>query len=239
MISLCITGALGRMGQSLIKQAAIYNNTQITVGLIRQGHTSVGIPITTTDITYSDNIDDAFKEADLIIDFTTPDATLTFLDAAYQHKKPIVLGTTNLCNVHHAAIEKLSTVAPIIMEPNFALGMHVFFALMKQAAEALPQTFDTTITETHHHHKKDAPSGTAKVLANQMQQFRHVEITSLRTGNNYGEHVVSFNNAGEHMTFAHKALSRDIFAQGALDASLWLVDKPPGQYSVKNILGLS
>jgi 4-hydroxy-tetrahydrodipicolinate reductase len=177
-----------------------------------------------------------------------------------KNKKAIVIGTTGHSDIEKSAIRKLETKIPIVWASNFSTGVNTLFWLTRKAAEILGSDFDLEIIEMHHRLKKDAPSGTAKSLAEilaavRKQQLekvaRHgrvgivgertaaeIGIHSIRGGDVVGDHTVIFANAGERLELTHKASSRDTFANGALRAALWVVKQKPGLYDMQDVLGL-
>jgi 4-hydroxy-tetrahydrodipicolinate reductase len=152
----------------------------------------------------------------------------------------LVIGTTGHSQQQRKTIEETAHSVPIVLASNFSAGVNVLFWLTQKAAELLGSDFNPEIVETHHKMKKDAPSGTAKTLAEILKAARNSEIPiqSIREGDFVGEHTVIFKGPGERLELTHRAANREIFALGALRAAKWIVDKPPGLYSMQNVLGL-
>jgi 4-hydroxy-tetrahydrodipicolinate reductase len=175
--------------------------------------------------------------------------------------KPLVIGTTGHSGEERALIETTAKSLPVVLSPNFSVGVNALFWLTRAAARMLGEDFDLEIAETHHRLKKDAPSGTAKKLAEILCEVRKLDyatnarhgregligerpakeigVHSIRAGDVVGDHTVTFGGQGERLELTHKASSRETFAAGALRAAGWIVGKPPGLYSMEDVLGLS
>jgi 4-hydroxy-tetrahydrodipicolinate reductase len=187
-----------------------------------------------------DSIEQAMKNCDVAIDFSQADSIDEICRAASQHGKSLVVGTTGHSQQQRKTIEETAHSVPIVLASNFSVGVNVLFWLTQKAAELLGSDFNPEIVETHHKMKKDAPSGTAKTLAESLKAVRNSEIPieSIREGDVVGEHTVIFKGPGEHLELTHHAANRGIFALGALRAAKWIVHKPPGLYSMQDVLGL-
>ena len=189
-----------------------------------------------------DPIEPAMRNCDVAIDFSHAGAITDICRAALQHRKPLVIGTTGHSTEQRSTIEVTAQLLPIVFASNFSIGVNVLFWLTRKAAERLGGDFDAKIVETHHKMKKDAPSGTAKTLAEVLNTTkktkREIPIQSIREGDVVGEHTVVFSGPGECLELTHRAASREIFARGALRAAEWIVSQPPGLYSMQNVLGL-
>lgn len=199
--------------------------------------------------------------ADVVIDFSVPEATRKLLPQCIARKLPLVIGTTGLSADDLAAIGEASHSIPILQAPNMSLGVNLLFALAGQVAKQLGDEYDIEIVETHHRFKKDAPSGTALGIAesickatgrdmdNDLAHGRHggdcertrreIGMHALRSGDVVGRHTVSFGALGEELSLAHTATSRDVFVRGALHAAAWLAAKGPGRYGMADVLGLA
>src|SRR6478672_5238435 len=198
--------------------------------------------------------------ADVLVDFSSPDALQGSLDRAIAANVPILVGTTGLQPEHHAAIEKAAEQTAIIHAPNTSLGINLLRDLVEQAAARLGPDWDIEILEMHHRQKVDAPSGTALMLAqsaakgrgstlqdlarfDRISEHPHarekgtIGFASLRGGSVAGEHVVILAGDGERLELGHRADSRMIFARGALAAARFLVDKPAGLYTMRDVIG--
>lgn len=226
-LSIAIAGANGRMGAALLAAAGADSRFSVTGSTSRGGQQPA----------------QAAANADVWIDFTTPEATLAALDALTQTKvSAAIIGTTGLSAAQHARIADAANRIAIVYSGNFSLGVNLLAALVHQAAQRLGPAWDIAITETHHTRKVDAPSGTALMLADAAatgpRSAGDIKIDSIRTGDVIGEHDVIFASERETITLSHKALDRALFADGALAAALWAADKPPGLYSMKDVLDL-
>jgi 4-hydroxy-tetrahydrodipicolinate reductase len=165
------------------------------------------------------------------------------LEPALKDQRPLVIGTTGHSPEQRRAVESVAKSLPIVLASNFSIGVNALFALTSRAAEILGREFTLEIIETHHRMKMDAPSGTAKTLAEILKKAREsddeISIQSIREGEVVGEHTVIFAGPGERMELTHKASGREIFARGALRAAEWIVGKPARLYTMQDVLGLS
>jgi len=202
----------------------------------------------------------ALREADALLDFTAPAATLAYAGLAAEAGIVHVIGTTGLAAEHDAALKEAAKRSRIVRSGNMSLGVNLLAALVKRAAAALPADYDIEILEMHHRHKVDAPSGTALLLGRAAAEGRGIDLAehsvrtrdghtgarppgaigfaSLRGGSVVGEHSVFFSGEGERIELKHHAESRDNFARGALRAALWAFDQKPGLYDMADVLGL-
>jgi 4-hydroxy-tetrahydrodipicolinate reductase len=207
-----------------------------------------------------DDIGAHISNCDVVVDFSNPNSSEAIASACREAKKPAVIGTTGHSKAERTAIEGLALSVPVVLSPNFSVGVNALFWLTRKAAEMLGENFDLEITEMHHHLKKDAPSGTAKKLAEILcdvrgldyaKNVRHgreglvgerpgneIGVHSIRGGDVVGDHTVTFAGSGERLELTHKAASRETFALGALRAAKWIVGKTPGLYSMEDVLGL-
>jgi 4-hydroxy-tetrahydrodipicolinate reductase len=189
-----------------------------------------------------DPIELPMKNCDVAIDFSNADAITEVSAAALQHRKPLVIGTTGHSQEQRRLIEETAQSLPVVFASNFSIGVNVLFWLTRKAAEQLGGDFDAEVIETHHKMKKDAPSGTAKTLAEVLKATKktqtEIPIQSIREGDVVGEHTVIFRGPSERLELTHRAGSREIFARGALRAAKWIVNQPPGLYSMQDVLGL-
>jgi 4-hydroxy-tetrahydrodipicolinate reductase len=187
-----------------------------------------------------DSIEPAMKNCDVAIDFSQADSIDEICRAALQHGKSLVIGTTGHSQQQCKTMEEAAHLVPIVLASNFSVGVNVLFWLAQKAAELLGPDFNPEIVETHHKMKKDAPSGTAKTLAEILKSVRDSEIPiqSIREGDVVGEHTINFSGPGESLELTHRAANRGIFALGALRAAKWIINKPPGLYSMQDVLGL-
>ena len=222
-VRVLLVGAAGRMGKTVFDLAQ--NDREIEI-------------VACCDL--DDSIASAMKNCDVAIDFSHANAIDEICRAASQHAKPLVIGSTGHSPQQRRTIEERAHSVPVVFASNFSVGVNVLFSLARKAAELLGSDFSAEIVETHHKMKKDAPSGTAKTLAEILKATwkREIPIQSIREGDVVGEHSVIFSGPVERMELTHRAASREIFARGALRAAKWIVHKPPGLYSMQDVLGL-
>jgi 4-hydroxy-tetrahydrodipicolinate reductase len=220
-----LVGAAGRMGRTISHLAK--NDPTIEIA---------------AQCDLGDAIESAMVNSDVTIDFSQPDAVNEICRAARQHRQPLVIGTTGHSQVQRQTVEKTAESLPVVLASNFSVGVNVLFGLTRKAAVLLGDEFDPEITETHHHMKKDAPSGTAKTLVEIVKQARkssdEIPIESIREGEVVGTHTILFTGPGESLELTHRAMSREIFARGALRAARWVIGKPPGLYTMQDVLGM-
>ena len=222
-VRVLLIGAAGRMGKTVLDLA--------------QGDAEIEIA---AQCDLGDSIESPMANCDVAIDFSQADSIDEICRAALQHGKSLVIGTTGHSQQQRKTIEETAHSVPIVLASNFSVGVNVLLWLTQKAAELLGSAFNPEIVETHHKMKKDAPSGTAKTLAEILKQVRNSEIPtqSIREGDVVGEHTVIFSGPGESLELTHRAANRGIFAAGALRAAKWIINKPPGLYSMQNVLGL-
>jgi 4-hydroxy-tetrahydrodipicolinate reductase len=224
-VRVLLIGAAGRMGKKISDVA----NGDLEIDVV--GQCDLGDPI-----------ESAMKNCDVAIDFSNADAITEISAAALQHRKPLVIGTTGHSQGQRRLIEETAKLLPVVFASNFSIGVNVLFWLTRKAAEQLGGDFDAEIIETHHTMKKDAPSGTAKTLAEVLKAAKktqsEIPIQSIREGDVVGEHTVIFSGPSERLELTHRAASREIFARGALRAAKWIINQPPGLYSMQDVLGL-
>jgi 4-hydroxy-tetrahydrodipicolinate reductase len=243
-VRVLLVGAAGRMGQAIERAAKGADDIEIAARCNR-----------------GDRIEDALPQCDVVIDFSHADATEQNCSACVSAAKPIVIGTTGHSPAQTEAVERAADTIPIVLAANFSVGVNTLFWLTRKAAELLGDEFDIEIVEAHHRLKKDAPSGTAKRLAQILSAARafdaerdvahgrhgligarpqqEIGMHAIRAGDVVGEHTVLFASTGERLELTHKASSRDTFAVGALRAARWIHEQSPGLYSMEDVLGLS
>ena len=242
MARIIITGAKGRMGQALVACAKNFREVQIGA-----------------QIDMGDDLPAAVAQGDVVVDFSSHTATADIAGLCARHKKAMIIGTTGHTNAERNEVLKFKTKIPMVWTANFSSGVNTLFWLTRKAAEILGPDFDLEITEMHHRTKVDAPSGTAKMLAQILAEVRkerldkvarhgrlgigerapgEIGIHSLRGGDVVGDHTVIFAANGERIELTHKASSRDTFANGALRAAIWVVKQKPGLYGMQDVLGL-
>lgn len=258
MMRIAIAGAAGRMGQAIAVNALAAGH-KIVGGSERAGAPALGAPLGEGVISADPAA--AAANAEVWIDFTTPDASLSALSAlpACPHLKAVILGTTGFSDRDHAAISAAAQRFAIVKSGNFSMGVAVLCALARQAASLLPG-WDIEIMEAHHRHKQDAPSGTALMLGAAMAEGRGKSLADLRlpprdgqtgarpaggigfavvrAGGIVGEHAAILAGEREVLTLTHQAGDRAIFADGALAAALWALQQSPGLYDMNDVIGI-
>ena len=242
-LRLLINGARGRMGQMLIACAKEIPAVSLAAAV------DVG-----------DDFSAGLAQSDAVIDFSHHSTCEAVLAACVAGKKTIVIGTTGHSDSETAAIRTAAQKIPIVFSGNYSTGVNTLYWLTRKAAEILGPDFDLEIIETHHRLKKDAPSGTAKNLAEILTEVRDLQYNAdvrhgrhgdvgartkreigmhaVRGGDVVGDHTVIFAAPGERVELTHKASGREIFARGALRAALWAHGQPPGLYTMQDVLGL-
>lgn len=235
MIKLGITGACGKMGRRIFELASFDKDFEVTLALEKKGTPLIGREL--GKLRVSSSLDGMFL-VDVLIDFTLPEATDEHLDYVAKYKKALVLGTTGLVDAQIRKIEEVAKVVPVVFTPNMSIGMNVLFSMLPEMAKRLGPDYSVEIVEAHHKTKKDAPSGTAKKLAELISQAtnRNTPTHSLRLGDILGDHTVVFCGNSERIEVKHQAHSRDLFVLGALKAAKWIADKPAGLYSMQEVL---
>jgi len=257
-----VNGACGRMGRRIVQLSC--DDEEVAIGAVLEssqhpamgkdigeviglGH--LGVPVTSSF---------AGKHLNSVIDFSLPEGTMAILPACVQHRIPLVIATTGHSAAQRQEIEAAAHQTAILLSPNMSLAVNLLVKLVRQAAGKLKDRgFDVEIIERHHRFKKDSPSGTALALARGIQEImgqtelRHgrqgvtegrppheIGIHSVRVGDNVGEHTVIFSALGETLELTHRAHTRDCYAWGALEAAKFLADRPPGRYSMEDVLGI-
>ncbi|MGO6815474.1 4-hydroxy-tetrahydrodipicolinate reductase [Rhizobium leguminosarum] len=267
-MKLVVVGAAGRMGQTLIRLIHSIEGVTLHAAVERAGSPFVGkdageiAGLGPTGVIIGDDPLNAFLDAEGVLDFTSPAATVEFSGLAAQARIVHVIGTTGCLPDDNARIAAAARHARIVKSGNMSLGVNLLSVLAEQAARALdPDDWDIEILEMHHKHKVDAPSGTALLFGEAAAKGRSIDLASksvrvrdghtgareagtigfatLRGGSVIGEHSVLFAGEGEIVTLSHSAADRSIFARGAIKAALWARDKKPGLYSMLDVLGLS
>ena len=252
-INLAITGCMGRMGQQIIKSVRLNKNFKI-VTLTENKRINKKI----NGIKLTINNEDAFKKADIIIDFTVPKCTFEILKIASKLKKKVVVGTTGFSKNEENLIKRFSKKIPILKAGNMSLGINLLMYLTEITSSSLGKNFLSKVYEVHHKYKKDYPSGTALMLGKgiavgQNKDFysllgkkylnkktfpygKKINFNSLRKGEIIGEHEVKFSNGKEIISLNHEAFDRALYSEGALSAANWLMKKKPGLYSMRDMM---
>jgi 4-hydroxy-tetrahydrodipicolinate reductase len=243
MTRIIIAGAKGKMGQALLRAAEKIPGLAVTAR-IDVGH----------------ELGKVIQDADVVVDFSAHEASVPFALLCARHKKALVLGTTGHTEDERKKLLNASEKIPMVWSSNFSTGVNALFWLTGKAVGILGRDYDLEIVEMHHRLKKDAPSGTARTLAEILARARQQQLTevlrhgregitgertaseigvhSLRGGDVVGDHTVIFSTTGERLELTHKASSRETFAGGALRAAQWIVGKAPGLYDMQDVLGL-
>ena len=189
-----------------------------------------------------DDLDALVSSADVVIDFSLPDGTAEVLEAVLRQKKPLVCGVSGLNDTQVARLDEVARYVPLVYDRNMSLGIAVLERSVREAAASLGAGFEVEISEVHHVHKKDAPSGTALKLGEAVAEARgepgtgSVSFASERRGEVPGDHEVIMRSATETLTFAHSVTSRRVFADGAVRAGRWVVGQKPGRYTMRDVL---
>ncbi len=252
-INLAVTGCLGRMGQQLVRSSKSSKNFKlVSVTENRVVNKKV------SGLKPQLNSENAFKNANIIIDFTVPKCTLEVLKIAAKLKKRVVIGTTGFSKKEENLIKKYSKKIPILKAGNMSLGINLLMYLTEIASKSLENSFLSKVFEIHHKHKKDHPSGTALMLAKgiaigKKKDFyklmgkkylnkksfpysKKINFNSIRKGKIVGNHKVLFSSGKETITLNHEAFDRALYSEGAFTAAKWLMSKKPGLYSMRNVL---
>ena len=252
-INLAVTGCMGRMGQQIIKSARKDKNFKL-VSLTENKKIKKKI----NNVKISLNTEEAFKNANLIIDFTIPKCTFQVLKIASKLKKRVIIGTTGFSKKEENLIKKFSKKIPILKAGNMSLGINLLMYLTEIASSSLGKKYLSKIFEVHHKYKKDYPSGTALMLGKGIAVGRNknfysllgkkylnkknfpygdkINFSSIRKGNIIGEHEVKFSSGKEIITLNHEAFDRALYSEGALSAAKWLMTKKPGLYSMRDLM---
>lgn len=247
MLKIGISGACGKMGKRIaalalkekdLKVAACLEDAKAPdagkdYGLVI-GEKELGVIVTS-------DLEKIAKEIDCLIDFTLPLPTLEHVEVCRKNSLAMVIGTTGIDLRGEEKIKEASKEIPIVFSPNMAIGVNVLFKIVSEAARALGSDFTVKVDETHHVHKKDSPSGTAKMIAKVISEASGREtppIEAFREGEVIGNHGIVFESSYENLEIRHDAKSRDVFAAGALKAAEFIIGKSPGLYSMADVLGL-
>ncbi len=262
-----IAGAGGRMGKSIIHCALNMPEVKIVGAVEGKNHPDMGkdcgtiVEVKPVGVSVTSDLNAVLSRADVLIDFTFHTVVPDNAGVSASLGKAMVIGTTGLDDAEKRAVTQAAKTVPVVWAPNMSLGMNLLFAMVKKATATLGAGYKIEIDETHHIHKKDAPSGSALRLGEKAAEgigrksgdiMVHnppdkndpcldgkIVITSHREGEVVGDHTVSFGNQGERIELTHHAVSRDAFAMGALRAAQWVINQPPGLYDMQDVLGLN
>lgn len=240
MIYVGVLGSQGRMGQAIINTLETHPRCNLSIAGTRENTPSI------------------FENSDVVVDFTSADAISTHVNLAIDYKKPLIIGTTGLQSHHDRLISSAAENVPLVVASNMSIGMAVLSSLVQKAAQLLDEDYDIEISELHHRHKKDAPSGTSLMLGHSAAKGRAKLLDEIRSnpirdgertkgsigfsvqrgGLIIGDHAVRFIGDEEMLELSHRGLSRTVYAKGVLKAAEWITKQKPGLYSMKDVLGL-
>ena len=254
-IKISIAGALGRMGQILIKKSKI--NKYVTL----QSLTDIKVGKKINTIKIQKNSVNAFKNSDVIIDFSNPKSSIEVLKIANKLKKKVIIGTTGFNLAQEKIIKNISKNIAIFKSGNMSLGINLLEHITKILSKKIPQDYQINITDNHHTKKIDYPSGTALMLANAVAKGKNKKLNLLkgniflnkkgkikknkinffvaRKGKTIGEHTIEINNGSEKIELKHVAFSRELFADGAINAAVWINNKKSGLFNMQDMLSLN
>jgi 4-hydroxy-tetrahydrodipicolinate reductase len=266
MTRIAVVGANGRMGLNLIKAAVLNDKTKLSVAVVRAGNDAVNkdagvlAGVGTLGVYVNDDLTEKLNDFDVLIDFTRPDISMKYIEICRQVGKKVVIGTTGYSEFQKAEIAKAAQDISIVLAPNFSVGVNLSLKLLEMAAKVMGDYTDIEIIEAHHRHKVDAPSGTAlrmgevvaKMLGRDLascaiygregnmdvRDRKTIGFSTIRAGDIVGEHTVMFADEGERLEITHKATSRMTFANGAVRAAHWMMDKKTGLFDMQDVLDL-
>lgn len=266
MVKIAVAGAAGRMGSRITALSREYPDLRLAGAFERKGHKDIGadvgviVGIGQIGIPLSDSIESIIDAVDVVISFTTVEASLEHLRSAASRGKAIVIGTTGFSKDHVKEVADHARIVPCVMASNMSMGVNLLLKVLQDIARVLGDGYDVEIIEAHHRMKKDAPSGTAlkmaQVIADALNRNlddvavyarrgmigertqKEIGIQTIRAGDIVGEHTVMFGGLGERIEVTHRVSSRDTFARGALRAAQWIAGKPAGLYDMQDVLGL-
>lgn len=272
MIHAIVTGCSGRMGSSILRFVRDDEEVELVGATDRVGAPSIGLDaglmarLGPLEVEVCDALErsltQAKPKAQVVIDFTSAEASVAHARMCAEHGVALVVGSTGFTEADRAAVAQVATRVPVVMAPNMSVGVTLMLKLAAEAARILGPSFEPEIMELHHRLKKDAPSGTALRLAEVVaasladqgarpalrtaregnvgeRTDAEIGVVALRGGDVVGEHTVFFLGDGERLELTHRATSRDTFASGAVRAARWVVGKPPGLYDMLDVLGLN
>ncbi len=264
MIKVSVVGAAGRMGRRILyllnqdQEVSVVGACEAAGSSALDSDAGVLSGVGEIGVKVSSHIEESSSDADVIVDFTIPSATLDNAAYASQNGKSMVIGTTGFTKEENKRFKAITGNIPCVIAPNMSVGMNVTFEITKQLAQVLGDDFDIEIIEVHHRHKVDAPSGTALKLGrsaaegsgrnfDKVAKFARrgaigerkedeIGIQTIRGGDIVGEHTVMFIGNGERIELTHRATNRDNFAKGVVRAVKWIDGKPPGLYTMRDVL---
>jgi len=265
LVKIAVVGAAGRMGRRIVSLITENDKCEVTGALEYSACPLLGSDAGdvagcgTLGVVITDDIDKAFANCDVFIDFTGAEPTMANLEKYAKAGVPAVIGSTGITSEQAKELEKLSADMPVLFSPNMSVGVNLTFKILEMVTEVIGEDWDIEIIEAHHRMKKDAPSGTAmrmgEVIANVLGRdiekdgafSRHgligertdkeIGMQTLRAGDIVGEHTAMFCTNGERIEITHRAHTRDMFAKGAISAAIWLKGKGNGFYNMFDVLG--
>ncbi len=261
MITVAVNGACGRMGSRIVTLTCEDKELKLVSTLERDGHPSLGkdigaiLGLGNLEVMLASEIED---QVNVLIDFSSPDVLEKRVDSCVEKGVGMVIGTTGLNDSQHKKLGQAAKSIPCLVSPNMSIGVNLIFDIVAQVAKALGEGFDIEIIEAHHRRKKDAPSGTALRIAERIceatkrnmgtdvvygrhgipgeRPAKQIGIHAVRLGNTVGDHSVIFNSLDERIEINHSANTRDIFVRGAITAAKFIAGKPPGLYTMQDVL---
>ncbi|MDO9585097.1 MAG: 4-hydroxy-tetrahydrodipicolinate reductase [Syntrophales bacterium] len=266
MVKAIVTGAAGRMGSRIISLMRAIDGIEVAGAVEQPAHPSIGkdagenLAIGRIGVNIEPDLRGCIEKGDVVIDFTSHEASIRHLEIAAEKGCAIVIGSTGFTPEEMKKAAELTGHMPCVLSPNMSVGVNVMFKVLNIAAGILGGDYDVEIMEAHHNLKKDAPSGTAMKMAGIVAETlgrdleevgvysrkgligertkKEIGIQTLRAGDIVGDHMVMFCGAGERIEFIHRAHSRDNFARGAIRAAKWIVGQKNGLYDMQDVLGL-
>lgn len=263
---IAVTGAAGRMGRALIETLHCSPNAELTAAIERSESPFIGADcgevsgLGKNGILIAGNLVEVAKQFDVLIDFTTPEASIANTRFCADHHKSIVIGTTGFSSEQQTQLSTLEFCLPMVRAANYSTGVNLCLKLLELAADTLKDEVDIEIVEAHHRHKVDAPSGTALAMGEAIADVlgrnlndvavygregqtgardrQTIGFATIRGGDTVGDHTAMFMADGERLEITHKASSRIAFARGAVRAAVWISGKDKGLYSMRDVLGL-
>ncbi len=240
-ISVGLCGAAGRMGREIFRGVVLSSDLIIARAYEAPHHRSLGVMIGDATIE-SDDVDTFLEDCQVLVDFSSPaDNVINHLEGAARKKIPAVIGSTGFDDKSRDAMEKIAKTIPVLYSANMSLGVNLLMALAQRIQEIMGGGFDVDIIETHHRAKRDAPSGTALMIEQQLKMVdpnTKLHHHSIRAGDVVGDHTVLFTGIGERLELTHRASSREAFVKGVLAAVRFINTQQPGFYDMRKVLGI-
>lgn len=258
MIKIIVIGAKGRMGQAIITEIYKEKDLEFIGGIETKEY--IDLNTENKEIILKDNLEEIISLADVIVDFTTPLATLSYLPIIEKNKKPVIIGTTGFSEEQQKQIKMVSLNIPCVFSPNMSIGINLLFKIIKDLASVLKEDYDIEIIEAHHRNKKDAPSGTAKKMVELIagvynwnpeevalygrkgitgqRKAKEIGVHAIRAGDIIGDHTIIFGGNGERIEITHCVHNRTTFAKGVIKAIRFIIKTPPGLYTMQDVLNI-